>query len=221
MEETIEEVKTTPKRKATTKKEAISNRQKSVARTRKVKAEVDQLKWDEIYSRLDERYVKSELAIKRSISDNIFKFSRTRNVTLPTRAHADDAGIDFYIPNDAFGGKKEFDLKPNHDILIPSGIIANVPKDHAMIFFNKSGVATKLKLCVAAQVVDESYKGEIHIHVFNYSNKITKLFIGTKIIQGILIKMNYLIPVEVPKDELYIDSTKTERGDGGFGSTGV
>lgn len=149
----------------------------------------------------------------------IFEFSKIRNVISPTRAHDNDAGVDFYIPKDAFSGKTDFDLKAGERILIPSGIKINIPKGYAMIFHNKSGVSSKLGLLVGADTVDENYQGEIHINLFNASNKITKLFVDQKIIQGIFFKMNYMKPVEVPLEKLY--NNITDRADGGFGSTGA
>lgn len=141
------------------------------------------------------------------------KFSKTRDVKSPSRGTLQSAGIDFYIPNDFI---RRF-LSPGENAFIPSGIKVNVPSGHALIAFNKSGVATKKGLYVGACVVDEDYQGEVHIHITNVGDKTQEIFPGDKIMQFILIPVLYSAPIEVPIDQLY-DGT-TERGEGGFGST--
>jgi dUTP pyrophosphatase len=83
--------------------------------------------------------------------------------------------------------------------------------------FNKSGVATKQGLSIGACVVDEDYEGEIHLHLVNTSNFNTLVEPGKKIAQFILIPVNYE-NVEVVEE---LESRNTQRGAGGFGSTGV
>jgi dUTP pyrophosphatase len=94
-----------------------------------------------------------------------------------------------------------------------------LPSGHALIFFNKGGVAVKLGLLVGACVVDEEYQGEVHLNLFNPTKLITRLTPGMKITQGIVLKVNYVQPKEVPAPELYED--ETDRGEGRLGSTGV
>ena len=141
------------------------------------------------------------------------KFSKTRDVKSPARANPTDAGIDFYIPNDF----QNTVLMPGENVLIPSGIKANVPEGYALIAFNKSGVATKKSLYVGASVVDEAYQGEIHIHVTNVGKNSASIEAGDKIMQFILFPMFYDTLEETSIDELY-DSI-SDRGAGGFGST--
>ena len=142
------------------------------------------------------------------------KVSRIRDVKLPQRANSNDAGIDFFIPND-FEGKW---LGKNEGILIPSGIRVNVPDNHALIAFNKSGVAVKRQLLGGACVVDEGYQGELHIHVINVSQQPQELKAGEKIMQFILVPMFYDSVEEVDDDVLFEE--ESSRGAGGFGSTG-
>ena len=141
------------------------------------------------------------------------KITKIRDVITPTRGTSRSAGLDFYVPRD-FGFKN---LKPGERILIPSGIRANVPSGFALIAFNKSGVASKLGLGKMAEVVDEDYQGEIHISVVNTSNVSVRIESGQKIIQFVLIPINYALPIVVEENELYNETT--ERGEGGFGST--
>lgn len=160
------------------------------------------------------------------------KYTKTRDVKSPNRGTSQSAGIDFYIPNDWNGGQ-EMHLQPGGKILIPSGIKVNVPAGYALIAFNKSGVASKKGLIVGACVIDEDYQGEVHLNIINtnqpfethhegmYYTESGYVLItpGEKLLQCILIPINYAEPVEVTADLLYDEST--ERGSGGFGSTGV
>ena len=141
------------------------------------------------------------------------KIQKIRDVKTPSRGTSKSAGIDFYTPNDM----NPILLGPGEDALIPSGIKAQVPPGHALVAFNKSGVATKNKLTKGAEVVDEDYTGEIHIHVFNSGKTTSMINPGQKLIQFILIGMNYENIEEVES----LDEIETERGAGGFGSTGV
>lgn len=141
------------------------------------------------------------------------KVIKCRDVKTPTRGTSGSAGIDFYTPNDI----ASVFIAPGKDVLIPTGIKANIPEDHALIAFNKSGVSTKLKLIKGAEVVDSDYLGEIHIHVFNLGQEGVTIEPGQKLIQFILMPVNHE-NVEVV-DQL--DITETERGSGGFGSTGI
>lgn len=143
------------------------------------------------------------------------KVSRIRDVKMPQRANSNDAGIDFFVPND-YEGKW---LGKNEGVLIPSGIRVNVPEGHALIAFNKSGIAVKRQLLGGACVVDEGYQGELHIHVINASQEPQRIEAGEKIMQFILVPMFYDAVDEVPDEELF--SEQSTRGDGGFGSTGV
>lgn len=147
------------------------------------------------------------------------KIARIRDVKLPTRGTAASAGLDFYTPNNI----PEIELLPGEDALIPSGIKAKLPKGFALIAFNKSGVATKQGLQVGACVVDEDYQGEIHIHVTNVSDTKTTIKPGQKLVQMILVPVSYEDVEEVAENELFTeaDVLESERGEGGFGSTGL
>ena len=96
------------------------------------------------------------------------KISKTRKVKTPTRGTDGSAGIDFYVPDNYPANLCTVD--PGERLFIPSGIRADVPDGHALVAFNKSGVALKKGLDVGACVVDSDYQGEIHLHLFNISN---------------------------------------------------
>lgn len=141
------------------------------------------------------------------------KISKTRDVKTPTRGTSKSAGLDFYIPNDWTATV----VKPGEAVRIDSGIRVEVPENSALIAFNKSGVALS-GLQIGACVIDEDYQGVINLHLFNVSNKDIELNPGQKLAQFILLDVNY-VSVEVVKDE-ELHTVETERGAGGFASTG-
>ena len=141
------------------------------------------------------------------------KMSKTREVKTPTRGTPGSAGLDFYVPD----GISE-SVSPGSDVCIPSGIRVNVPKGYAFVAHNKSGVALKKKLTVGACVVDEDYQGEIHLHVINCGIDPVDVTPGDKLVQFLFLKVPTTSLCEVPEDQLFLKTT--ERGAGGFGSTG-
>jgi dUTP pyrophosphatase len=145
------------------------------------------------------------------------KFIKIRDVKSPSRGTDKSAGIDFYVPND----QETIVLKSNESVLFPTGIKMNIPQDHVLIAFNKSGVATKRDLTVGASVVDEDYQGEIHIHLTNVGNETQVIKAGEKIIQFLLMPIVYEGLQEVMTEDELWEGEVTERGEGGFGSTGV
>lgn len=142
------------------------------------------------------------------------KMSVIGDVKQPIRGHDFDAGIDFFIPNDF----RETLLNLGDSITIPSKIKVDVPKGYMLKAEDKSGVARDLGLQVGASVIDYGYQGEVHLHL----TKITKGSIiikpGQKIVQCILQPISNCKVKIVPIEELY--ESKSERGEGGFGSTG-
>lgn len=143
------------------------------------------------------------------------EIAKIRNVKTPNRGTPCSAGIDFFVPEDFL----EVSLNPGQSTCIPSGIKANVPSGHALIVFNKSGVALKRNLSVGACVIDEDYQGEIHLHVYNFGTGVETISPSEKLVQMILIPVFYDSITTVEESSLF--RSTTERGSGGFGSTGV
>jgi len=144
------------------------------------------------------------------------KFTKTRNVTSPSRANPTDAGMDFFIPQDF----PNTTLEHGDSVLIPAGIKVDVPEGWALIFFNKSGIASKKKLDVGACVVDHGYKGEVHINLHNVGCEPCTISPGDKIIQGVLLRVGSQQAKECAVEEMWLE-TNSVRGEGGFGSTGT
>lgn len=145
------------------------------------------------------------------------KIAKIRNVKTPTRGTDGSAGVDFYVPDDY--PSNLCTIQPNERFFIPSGIKANVPNGYALIAFNKSGVALKKGLMVGACVVDSDYQGEIHLHLVNTSSMTVTIEPGEKLTQFLLIPVDHSMVEVVNPGDLF--SGESERGAGGFGSTGV
>lgn len=176
------------------------------------------------------------------------KYTKVRNVKDPQRANPGDAGIDFFIPiiGDQFllalsdknqnnrwhvmwdktgydMGERNFErvivIPPHEKILIPSGIHVNLKLGTCMKAMNKSGVATKMGLCKMAELIDSSYQGEVHISMVNTSNDIVILRSNMKIIQFIIQKHEDDEPDFIQDLEGLYEEV-SQRGEGGFGSSG-
>lgn len=166
------------------------------------------------------------------------KLVKLRKVKTPTRGTSVSAGLDFYIPDDIDSNKikyfypitdepyyhyesnNDITIHPKESILIPSGIKVNVPHGYCLEFKNRSGLASKKSLIFGAHVVDEDYTGEIFFNIHNIGEYAVTLHPGDKIIQGVFHQVEYpLVEVVDTEEELFKDK-ETERGAGGFGSTG-
>jgi dUTP pyrophosphatase len=138
----------------------------------------------------------------------IIRFEKTREVKTPTQGTPGSAGLDFYVPDHEI-----FIIYPGRQVNIPSGIKVELPQGKHLVAFNKSSKAIE-GLDVGATVVDSDYRGEIHLNVWNRSGQTYFAQPGEKLVQFLLL--------DAPQVEL-IEATvenNTERGAGGFGSTG-
>lgn len=144
------------------------------------------------------------------------KILKVRDVKTPTRGTPLSAGLDFYVPNDF----EATILGPGCSINIPSGIKAKIPHGFCLKMDNKSGIALREGLIVGADVIDEDYQGEIHLHVVNVGRGSSHIKPGEKLVQGLLIPVSYELAEEVSSLEELYNGEVTARGEGGFGSTG-
>jgi len=144
------------------------------------------------------------------------RIAKLRDVTTPTRSHEYDAGLDFYIPNDIGWDTKT--ITPGSQILLPTGIKADIPEGFGLFCFERSSMASK-GLIIGARVVDAEYQGEIHMHCINVGKEDVHLKPGLKLCQFVLSPVVHTKVVVVELDQLYNEIT--ERADGKFGSTGT
>lgn len=165
-------------------------------------------------------------------------FLKVRNVKDPVWNFEENAGIDFFVPekddavvaeimefNEKHGNNVTIDgntitVPAHEDILIPAGIKSKFPKNVGLMANNKSGVATKKKFIFGAELIDTSYQGEWHIHLINTSNKPQTLDFGTKCVQFVPV-MLYVEGCTITTKADGFFTEETNRGEGGFGSTGI
>jgi len=139
----------------------------------------------------------------------------TETAKLPTYAHPlDDAGMDFYAD-------KISDVLAGDSTIVHTGVawkpnMEDVPDGYKVVLKiePKSGLSCKCSIETGAGVVDQTYIGEILIHLYNHGDERKYFDIGDKVAQGIV---EYIPIVEIVEvDEL----GTTNRGANGFGSTG-
>lgn len=115
-------------------------------------------------------------------------------------------------------GNKEFvSLEPGQSLVFHTGLKCSTPKGFGMNVFVRSstGIKSKLRLCNGTGKIDTSqYRGEILIGLHNYGTSAKKVFSGDRVAQAEIIRVLNVAVVEVQ------ELSKTERGEGGFGSTG-
>lgn len=104
-------------------------------------------------------------------------------------------------------------------VLVGTGLKVEIPKGYVLDIRTRSGLALKSGLVVANSpgTIDADYRGEIGVILTNLSADFVEIEKGERIAQAVLVKAEQIEWVKVP-DEVYL--TKTERGEGGFGSTG-
>lgn len=133
------------------------------------------------------------------------------NAGIPKNAYAGDAGIDLSSTEDVV-------LKPFERKLVPTGIAIGLPEGYAGFVTPRSGSAIKQGLSIvnAPGLIDSGYRGELKVILINLDpHEAIEIKAGDRIAQLVVIKVEQLQLVE--KAEL----DETERGTGGFGSSGV
>lgn len=131
---------------------------------------------------------------------------------LPTRGSKYAAGYDLYAAIDA-----PISIPPHTTVKIGTGLSFELPRDTFAALYPRSGLAAKqgLRLANCVGVCDSDYRGEYIVALHNDLNEAQLVEPGTRIAQMILcpyIKMEF-----IETDTL----EETERGSGGFGSTGT
>jgi dUTP pyrophosphatase len=126
--------------------------------------------------------------------------------TLPTRAHPEDAGMDMYSLEDVI-------LEPSQGKVTKTGIAMAIPQGFVGMVADRSSLA-KRGVKTAGGIIDAGYRGEIMICLWNISGEPIQLKRGERIAQLLILPIATPAVVEVAK----LDDT--QRGVGGFGSTG-
>ena len=134
-----------------------------------------------------------------------------KDVELPQYQHfGEDAGLDLHAA-------EELTIKKGEYKLVKTGLKIAVPKGYAAFVYPRSGLALKKGITVlnADGVIDSGYRGEIGVILINHGDKDFKVNFNDRIAQLIIQKVNLIECNEV--DSL----SESERGEGGFGHTGI
>ena len=130
---------------------------------------------------------------------------------LPTYGSAFSAGADLYACLE-----EPVAIEPGEAVLIHTGLAMEIPVGYAGLIYARSGLASKKGLAPSNKVgvVDADYRGEIMVSLFNHSKESRTIEHGERIAQLVITPF-----LSVDWNE--VDSLEdTERGAGGFGSTG-
>lgn len=148
----------------------------------------------------------------------------TNTAILPTKATDGAAGYDLYADADEhmYCHYGKYLLRENETVVFPTGISMAIPKGYVGLIFPRSGKAIKngLRLANCVGVIDSDYRGEIkvalHLDSMNgkHPHNELEIFPGDRI--GQIIFKKY----EEADFQVVDELDETERGAGGFGSTG-
>ena len=134
-----------------------------------------------------------------------------KNAIIPTYGSEFAAGADLCACTDA-----PVEIPAHATVLIHTGLAAEIPMGYAGLIYARSGLASKRGLAPANKVgvIDSDYRGEIRVVLLNHGKVPQTVEHGERVAQ-------FLIPpVLTPPDEEVDELTDTDRGTGGFGSTG-
>jgi len=132
------------------------------------------------------------------------------DATLPSYAHADDAGMDVRSVED-------LELAPGSRALVRTGLVMMLPPGWEAQVRPRSGLALKHGVTVlnTPGTIDAGYRGEVGVVLANFGDAAFKVAKGDKIAQIVV------APVARAEIVASADVDETDRGTGGFGSTGV
>ena len=134
----------------------------------------------------------------------------TDDATLPTRAHEGDAGLDLYAAEAA-------SLGPGERTSVGTGVAVEIPEGHAGLVLPRSGLAARhgIALVNAPGLIDAGYRGEVRVLLLNTDpEEAFEIATGDRIAQLIVTPFAPVEPVEA------LELSASERGVGGFGSSG-
>ncbi|MGL4768671.1 MAG: dUTP diphosphatase [Mycoplasmoidaceae bacterium] len=118
-----------------------------------------------------------------------------------------DAGYDIYAASDS-------KILSRNSGIVKTGLFLELPKGYWFEIMPKSGLATKFSIAVHNGVIDNGYRGEILIHIYNHGDTDYLFRKNDKVCQGVLRKIHTFDLEEIH------ELSETQRGTKGFGSTG-
>jgi len=136
----------------------------------------------------------------------------SKNVALPKYETSGSSGMDL-----AASIENEIEIAPGKTLIIPTGLAVSIPKNFEIQIRPRSGLAAKNQISVlnTPGTIDADYRGELKVILINLGKEKFKIEKGLRIAQMVLCPVIRATLKEVDTLE------ETERGAGGFGSTGT
>ena len=161
------------------------------------------MSFEEMEREMNKVLKQRKIKIKKLSEDAVF----------PSYAYETDSGFDLH-------SIKDLEIQPFGRALVPTGLSVSFDEGYEIQVRPKSGLAIKQGLTVlnTPGTVDEGYTGEIQVIVFNTNNYIVTISKGMKVAQAVLcpvVQGKFVILEEVE------DVEEKDRGNNGFGSTGI
>ena len=125
---------------------------------------------------------------------------------MPTRAHPYDAGLDLYAMNNVW-------IRPQSSEFFDTGVHVQIPRGMVGLIRSRSGLMRRDEITTDG-TIDADYTGSIGITLFNHSRADRFIKAGDRIAQLVI------VPCFLGNPEVVDELEETERGAGGFGSTG-
>ena len=136
----------------------------------------------------------------------------SKDVSLPKYETEGSSGLDLAANID-----NQIKIFPGKSQIIPTGLAVAIPKNFEIQIRPRSGLAAKNQISVlnTPGTIDADYRGELKVILINLSDKVFVVEKGLRIAQMVL------SPVIKAKLKEVTELENTERGSGGFGSTGI
>lgn len=139
------------------------------------------------------------------------KIARTdKDVDMVSYAYEHDAAFDLRAAHDIL-------LRPGEKKIVKTGLKMAIPAGHVGLIWDRSGLAAKHSLHCLAGVIDSGYRGEIGVVLINLGDAAFTVEKNMRIAQMLIQPIVHPEIIEVDEQELDI----SERGEGGFGSSGT
>lgn len=139
--------------------------------------------------------------------DDILEVKLDSFACAPTRAHSTDAGLDLRSPEDIL-------VRADSYATIDTGVHFRLPDGTCGLLVSKSGLNVKHDI-TSTGLIDASYRGSVVVKLYNHGSEDYQIKRGDKISQMVI------LPVIIPDCMALVEELDdTERGEGGFGSSG-